>query len=266
MKWRKEGLLAAANRTGLSIQIPIQPIFKQEDIDALPISSKNKDNAHAWLGHLTTLAEAGNYASALILEDDADWDVQIRSVMPNIAEAVHYITGARTFRNSRTSDTPYGTKWDVLWLGHCGENIRFERPLKYFKDPTVPPYYNSWEKNLSPDPHHNRFVHHSSGPICTFAFAVTNEGAKKMLDAPDKGKESFDIWLHVLCKQEKLRCISINPELFHHHEMPGRKDSLINGLSDKEKVAREMTDNIWHSARCNVNHPDDDLVTCMKPQ
>lgn len=90
--------------------------------------------------------------SALILEDDADWDIRIKQQMSNFANAsrllVQPIEGTRstfvdpTFpeppENSHSSDFDVGTirttdpfsspfgevdRWDLLWLGHCGTSF-----------------------------------------------------------------------------------------------------------------------------------------------
>lgn len=53
--------------------------------------------------------------TALIIEDDVDWDVEIKSEMRLVSDNV------RAFMGTAAEDpTPFGTEWDVLWLGHCG--------------------------------------------------------------------------------------------------------------------------------------------------
>ena len=163
------------------------------------------------------------------------------------------------------ANPPSGQKWDILWLGHCGDSIPFGDGTVQFQDPTVPPYIHSWEKMLSPNPHHTRWVHKSSGPICTYAYALTHIGVEKILNHNDHGSNKFDIWLHLRCKSNKFRCITVNPELFHHHEVAGGKDSLINGQTD-QVVQGEMTDNIWHSARCNSASKAQEVITYMGPK
>ncbi len=232
------------------------------------MKAKNKEMKHgfalSFLGHLHALKEATTRTTTLILEDDVDWDVEIRKQMPMVASAVRNLTGQTDDSHDRQgSFAPYGMEWDVLWLGHCGDSIRGDRSdIKYY-DATVPPKVNSWDRTISPDPNHTRWVYWSSGPVCTYAYAVTSSAATKLLDRDDHGSDNFDIWLHILCKGQKIRCVSANPELFHHHELAGHKDSLANGVTDSEDITTEMTDNIWHSARCNSNAKSDSLVTCM---
>lgn len=92
-----------------------------------------------------------NINSALILEDDADWDIRIKSQLKEFALAsrvlVQPLSGTDnpvyadpTFPNTRKSSgtpkdinlgtstippvqSPYGDNWDILWLGHCGVNF-----------------------------------------------------------------------------------------------------------------------------------------------
>lgn len=95
-----------------------------------------------------------NLTSALILEDDADWDIRLKEQMRDFARASRLLVqplredsqqfldptfpkpndtaqpssfevGSYSVRTPTTS--PYGDidRWDLLWLGHCG--MRFPR-------------------------------------------------------------------------------------------------------------------------------------------
>jgi hypothetical protein len=90
-----------------------------------------------------------NLDSALILEDDADWDIRIRSQMRDFALSSRALLQPLSSPPSSFADptyqdpkknpgipkeidfdhrpetilpetSPYGDNWDVLWLGHCG--------------------------------------------------------------------------------------------------------------------------------------------------
>lgn len=73
--------------------------------------------------------------SALILEDDADFDIYIREQLVDFASASRFLQSSAAPRPERgdsdlevpfehiinaTSEivSPYGDSWDVLWLGH----------------------------------------------------------------------------------------------------------------------------------------------------
>ena len=93
-----------------------------------------------------------NITSALILEDDADWDIRIKHQMTAFAKAsrllVQPLSGTsdqfldpthprpkedekpqdfdiRKDATSEPSTSPYGDidRWDLLWLGHCGSHF-----------------------------------------------------------------------------------------------------------------------------------------------
>ena len=119
-----------------------------------------------------------NIQTALILEDDADWDVRIRDQLRDFAVSVHALTQPLSENPSSYSDStfpipqspdalpaselafenlpstvppkhsPYGDNWDFLWVGHCGMRIAsksVENGAKIPKgrvvqhnDPTIP--------------------------------------------------------------------------------------------------------------------------------
>lgn len=94
-----------------------------------------------------------NISTALILEDDADWDIRIREQLRDFALSIHALTqplsqdpssyADATFPTPKNRDalptadllfdnlpstitpkhSPYGDNWDFLWVGHCGMRI-----------------------------------------------------------------------------------------------------------------------------------------------
>jgi len=120
-----------------------------------------------------------NLTSALVLEDDVDWDIRIKSQMTDFARATRLLIqplpgttdtfldptnprprfpneGHVDFRFeeqhvvSEPTESPFGDirRWDVLWLGHCGarfpratdENVPLGRVVS--ADDTVPGPHN----------------------------------------------------------------------------------------------------------------------------
>ena len=115
-----------------------------------------------------------NVTSALVLEDDADWDIRIKSQMRDFAKASRLLVqplpgtstqfldptypqpkgdqrpqnfDVRTDVTGEPSTSPYGDidRWDILWLGHCGgrfprasdQNVPLGRAVIH-DDETVP--------------------------------------------------------------------------------------------------------------------------------
>ncbi|KAK0650313.1 hypothetical protein DIS24_g6964 [Lasiodiplodia hormozganensis] len=114
----------------------------------------SKGSLGAWRAHVNVLRKIveQNITTALILEDDADWDLRIKSQLRDFARASRMLVqplpgttdqfldptypspaaGARAANfmlsdnvTTRPTTSPYGDidRWDVLWLGHCG--VRF---------------------------------------------------------------------------------------------------------------------------------------------
>ncbi|KAI9696152.1 MAG: hypothetical protein M1820_008293 [Bogoriella megaspora] len=266
---RREGLLFAANITGLDITIPDQKEWNDDDIMDLVTpegSTMNRGSAMAWLGHLNALrwfVDSG-LETALIMEDDVDWDIHLRTVqVPKVAAAVRQLT------NSNAGYWGHPDNWDILWLGHCGDinsAEKFNNPnvtKLSFVDDTLP----SREK-MHPDmrtfldrlgiERDIRMVHKTVFPLCSFAYAVTQESARKMLDPRIAGKEkeggcmAYDVRLCEVCRDLGFACWSSNPELFHHMEAPSEIANVNLGLHEQGKLggfAGQHSPNIACGAR-----------------
>lgn len=137
-----------------------------------------------------------NLDSALIIEDDADWDVRLHDQMSDFAQAVRVLTtplagtadtyADPTFKNPSEGGqpqefifgqlpqtvqpkvSPYGDNWDVLWIGHCGTeapNINLVDEEKAKKSWTIPRgrviYYND---ETVPQNHHLHVMEQERDP------------------------------------------------------------------------------------------------------
>jgi hypothetical protein len=116
-------------------------------------------------------------SSALILEDDIDWDIKIHDQIKSFGQAMHALThpsqsGGHHFdptypfphpgdvsspiqipvesKVTQSKTSIYGDAWDLLWIGHCAASIppngtlaaslnhQFHRGLVVYPDNTVP--------------------------------------------------------------------------------------------------------------------------------
>ncbi|KAI1772261.1 hypothetical protein F4818DRAFT_454124 [Hypoxylon cercidicola] len=262
--WRVDGLTRAAELTGLDLDIPLQPNWSYEEVDKFrgltgqqPHSNLGRGQAKCWLGHLNALryiVEHG-WASALIMEDDTDWDIAIKYQMSLIAPHISTVT------NSISSGElqPYGNSWDLLWIGHCGDAVPLSGVISIF-DYTLPETAEYRENNgrhvtLTSKPQ-QRLIHMSDGPVCTYAYAVTRHTAMKIYEYTKDGTNNiittdFRHW----CQAGFLRCVSVNPELFHHHKSAGQVSSEIAVAESWDTLAApatvDYTANIRYSTRCN---------------
>ncbi|OTB15375.1 glycosyltransferase family 25 protein [Daldinia sp. EC12] len=257
----------------------------------------------SWRSHMNALQSVvrENLTSALILEDDVDWDVRLKPQLRTFALASRAwlresksgryrtelldfvppsILGRRsdnyepnaiqltpkTALDREIHQTTYGDDWDVLWLGHCGADFPDgQSPLSPLRveipgDETVPA-----PKHLKPHPFalndklgelyppHTRIVHASAGNVCTLAYAVSQQGARKLISQFDSHYDSqWDLMLQKWCEgkyainsRSRLDtgandkdsispkhagslpvCLTVQPPLFSHHYAKGGASNI----------------------------------------
>ncbi|KAI7167440.1 hypothetical protein KC316_g13693 [Hortaea werneckii] len=240
--WRAQGLKAAAERTGLAVTFLQQPPWTDKQKKAFHRGDKYESwsipgSTGCWLGHLHALRYflSTKQTTALILEDDADWDVEIKAQVVRAQDYLRKLT-------EPAADSLWGTEWDVLYLGHCGDRFHYG--------------------TLEPLPPGLRAIHQSTRPVCTYGYAVTAKGAEKITNLSYDAK-AIDTRMGRACKDGTMRCFTINPELIRHHIPAGKAPSEIQTKQDVS--AQAWTPNILHSARCNFDRGDDELVSCSRP-
>lgn len=175
-----------------------------------------------------------NIPSALILEDDADWDVRLKDQLVDIAHGSRILldrahqeaafTASLTDKQRQVDEihSPYGHGWDILWLGHCGETFperipghheiydRSSARYTYYAmhdDETLPAepsaVTESWIAGDLARDQRTRWVHFSGGPTCSQAYALSQSGARKVLLALSVGGtliEQLDNAMSKLCR------------------------------------------------------------------
>jgi hypothetical protein len=201
--------------------------------------------------------------TTLIMEDDADWDVNARTQLLEFARGARYIQEYE----DETTRSPYGDDWDVLWIGHCGVTDFIERDQRYWvirNDPTtVPEELFEWSgrPNLTPPAINDTFtriVYNAVGGRCLFAYAVSLRGARNLLDIETLSLETAmtaDRAVARLCNALRFgaRCIAPYPSLFGSHKAAGP----MNKDSDRQKIKgkwREVgeTNHVVFSTRLNL--------------
>lgn len=191
---------------------------------------------------------------------DADWDVDIQT------QVLRAQQGLRLLTRSPTTE-PWGTLWDIIYLGHCGDKLKPRNHV--YHDSGVPDiktdYTGFHYGSLDILPPKSRAIHRSTRPVCTFGYAVTRRGAEKIINLSHDAK-AIDTRIGRACEnhENNMRCWTINPEIIHHHVPAGDAPSEIQTKQDISVQA--WTANILHSARCNANRSDDDLISCSKPE
>ncbi|KAI0125301.1 hypothetical protein BJ170DRAFT_637217 [Xylariales sp. AK1849] len=314
----------------------------QDDVLPPGHSAASRQSAAArgsWRAHVNALQMVidQDLSSALIMEDDVDWDIRLKdqvtifslasrawlerigssstAAIGDESSLMDWMTWSgmkpRSVKESEKetadrisvplqqntvpfpSTNPYGDGWDVLWLGHCGTD--FPKPnlpqlrVTVPNDPTVPA-----PKYLKPHPFalndpigeeyppHTRVVHAASGTVCTLAYAVSQQGARKLL--LQFGLESFtkqwDLMLGDWCDGAYAKidksgagssseaalgkggdstqwpvCLAVQPPLVSHHYAKGGSSDIKGQGGGYIKTAGTLY--IRHSVRMNI----DKLVT-----
>ncbi|KAL8811757.1 MAG: hypothetical protein Q9200_001556 [Gallowayella weberi] len=180
--------------------------------------------------------EAG-YFSALIIEDDADWDVALKSQLEIFANKTRaHGNAGRNESLWTTSETPthspYGDDWDLLWLGSCAT-------------PPAPP-----ETAIFPgEGDQDHYVFSAGGGMsCLYGYAITHESAKTLMGWLLDVDEPTDFAISQYC--EHFQCVAVWPQLIGEHKPmgPRTKDSSIKEGDDGSFREKGETSGIVHSA------------------
>ena len=233
-------------------------------------------NLGSWRGHIDAIRRIveDGISSALIMEDDMDWDVHIKTQLSQFASAAIELQAGFHHNQTLSTPSPYGQDWDMLWVGACAatfgwdlpEHLQIPEPERDDRqklirdDPTVASERHitgnggfSW----SDYPPHTRVVYVPGDNICSFAYALSAAGARKALQylGIEGQHKPFDNHLSDLCRLRAngMRCVSVVPSLFVHHRPRGKTsgDSDINGGSGEVRE-HGFTENIVYSTRLNL--------------
>jgi hypothetical protein len=114
----------AASMTG--IDLTMIPGVRAEDIhDKVVPPSWSQDRKSAGLGCWRSHANiwrkiiTEDIATAIVLEDDADWDVNIKKQMVLQSQAILSNPNLITKESSVEEGKPYRDDWDIFFLGAC---------------------------------------------------------------------------------------------------------------------------------------------------
>ena len=159
---------------------------------ALPYDARNPqgwvprtEELGCWRAHADVWSHivSSGVSSALIFEDDADVSVGIRDIMEGISKQLQDIMGTG-------KGDPYGLgnghSWDMLTLGNCYNKLpdpkdkpKAARMIRVWPDPYAPET-DDFAK-YSPGSGRLRLIGPSLGTACTHGYAVTREGAMRLL-------------------------------------------------------------------------------------
>lgn len=275
----RDGLVLAGALSEIDIEFVAGVHPDTISTKTFPANYKPEYEPPGWLGgwraHIDALSRVvkENWSSTLILEDDVDWDIRLKSLLQEFAGASDYVlrtsnTDAVLYDNIVSGEapktSPYGDNWDVLWLGHCGAALNNNKPVVLrMGDPSVAEdqWFASWnlEHPLNNYPNHTRAVSAVHQNTCSLAYAVSQAGARKLLYSLglERLDFAFDIMLREWCEgthgHQMHTCISVLPPLIEHHRRPGPTDAdsdIVTGDGGVRETA--FTLNLRWSVRMNI--------------
>ena len=221
-------------------------------------------NAAKWI-----IAE--DMGSALIVEDDADWDAGLREQLKTFAVGSNLLLGPKPRRdkgkkNKKEPSTPYGHGWDMLWLGHCGSRPVTEDQRRFIirNDPTVPPKRHRYNPDDVPEEvkeqdhgdEGTRTVYRAGSGACLYAYALSLSGASKLLYHLDAtpGNMPVGIALSRLCAYATFdfKCIGVFPQLMDGFYIG--KAEAVKGGRNGQGTGKMHSWNIEYSTRQNIGN------------
>ncbi|KIX93269.1 uncharacterized protein Z520_10912 [Fonsecaea multimorphosa CBS 102226] len=220
-------------------------------------------------GHLNAFQRiiSDRLSSALIFEDDAEWDINIKSQLVDFARGLHYL---QRVEKPEALHSPYGDDWDVLWLGYCGAKSRSGDHSYWIThdDPTVVPEPLRTETRKEG----NRYLDDSAEPLqgtftrvvtepynirCLYAYAVSQRGARRFLyNYSIRAKaRTADVAVSEFCSDgvSGARCFAPFPQFVDNYLAAGdtAKDSDRRQFHSEFRV-QGTSNNIVFPAKTNL--------------
>ncbi|KAL8677707.1 MAG: hypothetical protein Q9186_005891 [Xanthomendoza sp. 1 TL-2023] len=234
-------------------------------LENLPVKERSRNNiVGCWRAHLNVAQKIvrDRIQTALVLEDDSDWDVSFKDQLADFA------TGSRYISNSTVKPwSPYGNDWDLLWLGHCSaqQDPKDARRFVIENDDTVPPLAHRVNFNAVPKmnalgyDNSTRIVFRANNGVCLYSYALSYRGAQKVLRWQNNIKQfnPIDMGIGYQCRDDAhFKCIAVFPQLVDSHKAAGRhsRDSDIGSYDPKAMREKGFTQNIVRSTRLNIDN------------
>ncbi|KAE8349227.1 hypothetical protein BDV28DRAFT_152083 [Aspergillus coremiiformis] len=209
-----------------------------------------------WRAHMNIIQRIvqDRISSAFILEDDADWDVNLKEQLHGFASASQMVQAT-----TGSPHSPYGDDWDLLWIGHCGVKFQAGPVHVATNDITVVPVSQLpayWRDPPVGAGNTTRLVSRVEEGVCTLGYAVTYLGAQKLLSAlsltPEGVGAQFDVAMSRYCQNGWLKCIAPFPSLMGIWRPAGPKSRGSDIHSDDGWIEKETPVGTVYSAMFNA--------------
>ncbi|SPB44616.1 Ankyrin repeats (3 copies) family protein [Aspergillus niger] len=260
---RRDAVVLASSATGFHVDF-IDGLILDEDSAKELNDSKDSETVSVSRPHANAVQRivADGIASALILEDDVDWDINLKMQLKGLALGSQQIPKINAPERNATTDSPYGDSWDVLWIGHCGMKCNSSSPVQVMPhDITampsryLPPYLYDAPAGTGNNVRMTCIIEKAA---CSAAYAITYGASQKILAAltrlTDADNLDFPDLLSELCDNGSLECYSSYPSLVGRWKR-GRREEYSSD-NDQEAVDRQMSHSsgVMYSTLGNIEH------------
>ena len=180
------------------------------------------------------------------MESDADWDLRIKKTMQGVASSSKRLVDWPFDAPTRPGIFPYGDKWDVIWIGHCGSWNYDNHRIYSFNDGTVPPEDHEYTFTATPREEQHRPGTRSVFPlgfaVCSTAYAISYAGAIKLEREFRQGSDNLDLRLASVCRENQaVTCLGVWPQLI---TAAITKTNIEHPFGEIVTGAMEVTE--WH--------------------
>ncbi|KAF1968730.1 hypothetical protein BU23DRAFT_479468 [Bimuria novae-zelandiae CBS 107.79] len=197
---RQDAMALIAAQTGIKLNKMIAGVPSADVHEkARPINKSKEDPSKPWVGVWRAHADAWRYIidnniqSALILEDDVDWDVNVKEVFGlwNWQMKNNNSLAENNGRGPNGEECEYGCNWDHLSMGQCMYKPHpTDRSHFTYHDPNSPAIGShtiNFKKEMKEQWHYKdedagvRLITPTYSPLCTMGYAMTQRGARRAL-------------------------------------------------------------------------------------
>ena len=193
------------------------------------------------------------------MESDVDWDMRIKQSMVGVGKGTRAVAdwpfedeASLQFSPDQRHPKdvmiqqarPYGDKWDLIWLGHCGSAANGDGRTYKFNDSSAPDNDHVWVYGPQPTEGHwtagTRMVYHLRESVCTTAYAISNQGARKFEKNFREANSPIDMKMWDACANDpKLACIGVYPQVISMTESRTNIKHTEGGLSFGHEITEE---------------------------
>ncbi|GKZ29932.1 hypothetical protein AbraIFM66950_007163 [Aspergillus brasiliensis] len=259
---RRDAIVLGSSATGFRVEFIDGLVLDEDSSKEFNESKKGLEIFTASRAHANAVQRivADRIKSALILEDDADWDINIKMQLKGIALGSQQIPKINAPERNATTDSPYGDSWDVLWIGHCGMKCNSSSPVQMMPhDITampsryLPPYLYDPPAGTGGNVRMTCIMERAA---CSAAYAITYSASQKVLAAltqsmDDENLDFADL-LSELCHNGSLECYSIYPSLFGRWKGGRHEEDSSNNDQGADNRQMPHSSGVMYSTLGNI--------------